>query len=234
MSLRSFVKRPDVRAKLKPLRPKPPRTIGVPVKVQPRSNCYALVGTAFDYLLRFELQRRAPHSVAERWVAEYVPDRLYFRREFAGGSMEGSVVDFATLPVDPKGAGDPLRVAREAAEQARQIVERARVAFLACRGSRGTNHHPLFMNAHGEALANDGHWLSESRSPGIDPAGAGKPAALVRGWRRQPSPAGLPGLWGHPSCGSADGYSSLPQVSLGSNDGAWPVLWKSAQTAAYK
>jgi hypothetical protein len=136
MSLRSFVKRPDVRAKLKPLRPKPPRTIGVPVKVQPRSNCYALVGTAFDYLLRFELQRRAPHSVAERWVAEYVPDRLYFRREFAGGSMEGSVVDFATLPVDPKGAGDPLRVAREAAEQARQIVERARVAFLAYREAK--------------------------------------------------------------------------------------------------
>jgi hypothetical protein len=45
----------------------------VPLKVEPRSKRYMLVGTAFDYLLRFELQRRAPHAISERRVAESAP-----------------------------------------------------------------------------------------------------------------------------------------------------------------
>lgn len=73
MSLTSFLEMPDVTAKVKPLRPKLPRKLSVPLKVEPRSKRYMLVGTAFDYLLRFELQRRAPHAISERWVAEYAP-----------------------------------------------------------------------------------------------------------------------------------------------------------------
>lgn len=74
MSLTSFVSMPEVKAKLKPLRPKLPRILGVPLKVAPRSKRYMLVGTAFDYLLRFELQRRAPHAISGGWVAEYAPE----------------------------------------------------------------------------------------------------------------------------------------------------------------
>jgi hypothetical protein len=61
MSLTSFVEMPDVRAKIKPLRPILPRKLSVPLKVQPRSKRSMLVGTAFDDLLRSELERRAPH-----------------------------------------------------------------------------------------------------------------------------------------------------------------------------
>ncbi len=76
MSLTSFVGMREVRETIKPIRPKLPRMIAVPIKVEPSSKRYALVGTAFDYLLRFELQRRAPHAVTEGWAAEKARDRL--------------------------------------------------------------------------------------------------------------------------------------------------------------
>src|SRR4051794_1407009 len=77
MSLTSFLKMRDVADKVKPLRPKLPRKIDVPLRIEPRSNRYPMVGTAFDYLLRFELHRRAPHAVTERWIAERAPDILW-------------------------------------------------------------------------------------------------------------------------------------------------------------
>ncbi|MEW6106047.1 MAG: hypothetical protein AB1563_06755 [Bacillota bacterium] len=76
MSLTRFIALPDVAARIRPLRPQLSRKITEPLRVKPRSSHYALVGTAFDYLLRFELQRRAPHAVAERWVAESALDLL--------------------------------------------------------------------------------------------------------------------------------------------------------------
>jgi hypothetical protein len=76
MSLTKFLNIPDVRARVKALRPKFPRKLSVPLKVESRSKRYMLVGTAFDYLLRFELQRRAPHAVSERWVAESAPEMI--------------------------------------------------------------------------------------------------------------------------------------------------------------
>lgn len=74
MSLTEFVQRPEVVAKIKPLRPKLPRKIAALVKAAPRTKHYMVVGSAFDYLLRFEIQRRAPHAVACPWVAEAAPD----------------------------------------------------------------------------------------------------------------------------------------------------------------
>ena len=47
----------------------------IPIKVEPLSKHYPLIGTAFDYLLRFELQRRAPHAILRPWVAEEAVDR---------------------------------------------------------------------------------------------------------------------------------------------------------------
>jgi hypothetical protein len=74
--LTQFVRRPDIAAKMKLLRPAPPRAIPAPLRVPPRTDHYGLVGTAFDYLLRFELQRRAPHAKCEKWVAALAPGRL--------------------------------------------------------------------------------------------------------------------------------------------------------------
>lgn len=71
MSLTSFLDMRDVIERVKPLRPTSPRKIDSMHRVEPRSNRYTLVGTAFDYLLRFEIQRRAPHAISEGWVAEH-------------------------------------------------------------------------------------------------------------------------------------------------------------------
>src|SRR5947199_202146 len=103
MSLTSFIDMPDVSAKIKPFRPKLPRKIPGKLRIEPRSNRYTLVGTAFDYLLRFELQLRAPHAVLETWVAEYVPDIIWNADKGASSFMhlrkdEKGVVSLATGP----------------------------------------------------------------------------------------------------------------------------------------
>ncbi len=77
----SFFKVPEIREILKPLRPKLARSIPHKIQIEPRSNRYMLVGTAFDYLLRFDLQRRAPHARSERWVAEHAPEMLWRKTE---------------------------------------------------------------------------------------------------------------------------------------------------------
>src|SRR5579884_953764 len=70
MSLTSFIQRPEVKALLK-------QYVHMSrVKLPERSMCepltthYGLIGTAFDYLCRFCLQRQYPHAVGRRWVAE--------------------------------------------------------------------------------------------------------------------------------------------------------------------
>jgi hypothetical protein len=88
MSLTTFVKMTDVKDKLKPFRPPPPRKIGVPIKVAHRAKDHAsAIGTAFDYLIRFELERRAPHLAngSKQWIAESAPSRIK-RADLSGGS----------------------------------------------------------------------------------------------------------------------------------------------------
>src|SRR5262245_47234060 len=116
MSLTSFLDLPDVKARVKPFRPKLPRKITVPLKVEPRSNRYMLVGTAFDYLLRFELQRLASHAVSERWVAEYAPDMLWRKTPSGAGGLD--------LLVD----ADPARYIspEEVAERAHTLLTNAK------------------------------------------------------------------------------------------------------------
>jgi hypothetical protein len=91
MSLSSFVRLPDVAEKLKPFRP-PVRRIDARPKVPRVSDNPQLVGTAFDYLLRFELQRQAPHAAEHEWVAELVPQMIC-----GPGSKPGSWVEIDLL-----------------------------------------------------------------------------------------------------------------------------------------
>jgi len=93
MSLTSFIGQNQVAAKLKVLRPPPPRVLRVPILVPPRSNRYSLIGTAFDYLLRFEIKRRAPHAKAERWVAENAAEMLFDQRKEPDGCGRSMMPD---------------------------------------------------------------------------------------------------------------------------------------------
>jgi len=135
MSLTSFVGLREVRERITPLRPKMARTIKVTVKVKSRSKSPSLIGTAFDYLLRFELQRRAPHAIAGRWVAEAVP-KLFYRGVSKGGErwMTSSLTEarLGTLGVVfGRTKVESQVIAKMAGECAAQIVQQARSAVTA-------------------------------------------------------------------------------------------------------
>jgi hypothetical protein len=133
MSLTSFLRLADVKAKLKPLRPKLPRKITMPLRVEPKSNRYMMVGTAFDYLLRFELQRRAPHAISERLVAESAPDCIWQPGYFMYLSMD-------PRQVSPEEAEE---VAKKEAKRARNVVEKAKAALAVYVQMKESNHSAL-------------------------------------------------------------------------------------------
>jgi hypothetical protein len=108
MGLLPFIRTPEVKAKLKLLRPKAARKIGVPLLVEPQSKRFMLVGSAFDYLLRFELQRRAPHTLTDKWTAEYAPEILWGVTEKGGRGLD------VFVDLEPKYYMAPAEVANRA------------------------------------------------------------------------------------------------------------------------
>jgi hypothetical protein len=165
MSLKHFLELPDVKATVAPLRPKSRRKIDEPMKAGPRSTRYTMVGTAFDYLLRFELQRRAPHAVAGKWVAETACDILW--RETSGGA---GGLDAMHDIADSKDYLPP----EEVGERARAIVEEARSALASYVKSRTpTPDRRTELATHAIRLAKLDQVVREYRlDPGFEEAAA--------------------------------------------------------------
>jgi hypothetical protein len=157
MSLTSFLGMPEVVAKIKPLRPRLPRKIAAPLRAEPQSKRYPMIGTAFDYLLRFELQRRAPHAVGERWIAEEAPDMLWKQNEKGGGGFDLLTGAEPDLYIPPQEVG---RLARQIVEEAKAAV----AAYLKAKAPEAAQQAELA--AHAIRLAK----LDEvSRSLRLDP-----------------------------------------------------------------
>ena len=71
MSLTSFLRNSaDVRERFKAEFPMPPLGTTKELLAPPGGGNPSLVGTAFDYLLRFYIERPNPHSIAGEWIAE--------------------------------------------------------------------------------------------------------------------------------------------------------------------
>lgn len=70
MSLTSFIKEPDVRKKFAETFSLPDINLEAEMKAPPITKHYILVGTAFDYLLRFYVKRNNPSAITKKWVAE--------------------------------------------------------------------------------------------------------------------------------------------------------------------
>ena len=92
MSLTSFIERPQIRDLIVVLRQ---RILGVECKapgsqllVRSRTSNNSLIGTAFDYLLRFELQRRHRSADTGKWVAEHATTCGFGQTELAGLRFE--------------------------------------------------------------------------------------------------------------------------------------------------
>jgi hypothetical protein len=121
MSLTRFVKLADVKAKLQCIRPKLPRKIDVPIKAAPRTLDYPLVGTAFDYVMRFELQRRAPHAISTQLIAESAPDLI----------LRPGFVNSLTARSGPATPEQAEAVAKKEVERVRSTVQKAKEAIAA-------------------------------------------------------------------------------------------------------
>jgi hypothetical protein len=71
MSLTTFLAKPDVREKFSSEFVKPKFQVKKEIVAPPLTTRYGLVGTAFDYLLRFHIEYWNPQFVVERnWIAE--------------------------------------------------------------------------------------------------------------------------------------------------------------------
>ncbi|MBN3893836.1 MAG: hypothetical protein HWQ41_00570 [Nostoc sp. NOS(2021)] len=72
MSLSDFIELPDVKARFKAEFPKPKLDVkqGI-LAAAPNGSDVRLVGTAYDYLLRFYIKYQNPHAQELEWIAEY-------------------------------------------------------------------------------------------------------------------------------------------------------------------
>ncbi|MCE9652098.1 MAG: hypothetical protein K8Q89_03440 [Nitrosarchaeum sp.] len=70
MSLTSFLKIPTVRAKFTETFPFQVPKLSGELLAPSQTKNYSLIGTAFDYLLRFHIERLNPNTLKRSWVAE--------------------------------------------------------------------------------------------------------------------------------------------------------------------
>ncbi len=103
MSLTSFVELPDVAERLNALLLETPKLGRLATRAEPLTRNYSTVGTALDYAIRFELERRCPHALLRTWIAEEALERIWM----------------ALL-------GEPERIVRARTQECRDAVEQAR------------------------------------------------------------------------------------------------------------
>jgi len=70
VSLSTFVERKDVKEYLRLNVPKPWFEVRAEIKAPPLTTSYGWTGTAFDYAMRFYLQKLNPSAKTRRWLAE--------------------------------------------------------------------------------------------------------------------------------------------------------------------
>jgi len=70
MSLKTFLDNKDVRARFSEEFAKPKFTVKKEILAPPVTKHYSLVGTAFDYLMRFYVKQLNPKAISKEWVAE--------------------------------------------------------------------------------------------------------------------------------------------------------------------
>ena len=84
MSLTTFLRNKDVRDRFSKDFPVPEVKLEGKILAQPLTNHYSLIGTAFDYLLRFYLQRHNPNVIDRgHWIAESAVELLQEDKKLA-------------------------------------------------------------------------------------------------------------------------------------------------------
>ena len=73
MSLTSLISNKDVKVRFAQEFLMPKFNKESKLLAPPQTNRYSLIGTAFDYLMRFYLKRLNPKAITTHWVAEATP-----------------------------------------------------------------------------------------------------------------------------------------------------------------
>ena len=90
MSLTTFLENKDVRAKFSQEFTKPKFDLRKEILAPPITKHYGLVGTAFDYLMRFYVEYLNPPAITSPWVAENAIEKM---RESGLALFQGSVIN---------------------------------------------------------------------------------------------------------------------------------------------
>ena len=124
MSLKDFVRESDVRERLMAEFETPFVAATPDLRAPPLTKNYSLVGTAFDYLLRFYIERLNPGAKTRTWIAEEaafgevgVGDELISldeivnkaKRQYKDYLLSGNVTDDLLAATLKLGQLDPLR-----------------------------------------------------------------------------------------------------------------------------
>lgn len=110
MSLTLFLRHKDVKKRFQEEFKKPRFTVKKPLLAPPLSKRYGLVGTAFDYLLRFQIERLNKNAISYKWVAENVP-HLFLSSITA---VYNGDTDTLKMSEPPKEAKKALQIIRQA------------------------------------------------------------------------------------------------------------------------
>lgn len=115
MSLTTFLKNQEVRDRFAQQFPKPKFDLKGELLAPPQTKRYALIGTAFDYLLRFYLKRLNPDAVTRIWVAESVLEHPF------SPLLEDAVIHADTGEILSFTETDLTRKVQEIIEQAKAV-----------------------------------------------------------------------------------------------------------------
>ena len=128
MSLTHFVGLPEIRQRLNEQFVMPSLKTPDDIQVEPKTKSYSLIGTAFDYLFRFNLKRLNPDAIVRRWVAEVALNSLpqgYDAKELAAMSKSRGIPidileDMEGLKIKRQ-LGSPRATAEKLITEAKQV-----------------------------------------------------------------------------------------------------------------
>lgn len=126
MSLTTYVKTEEIGHRIDTIFPKPQNLSNAPLLAPPNTKNYMLMGTAFDYIMRFWLQRNYPNVERKNWVAKSALDRL------------GTYSSFLQIAIEPSGMGMVPMFVTSTREGGQQIYTSVHEALEALPSDPGT------------------------------------------------------------------------------------------------
>jgi hypothetical protein len=133
MSLTSFLAIPDVRDRFKQQFVKPKITFQKEILAPPRTQRYSMVGTAFDYLLRFYIKYHNPNAIERQWIAEHTTHPTLFHVLSIRDQIEGTPyynIDTRERGIFNEETGEVTPFPETPImKKAKQIIERAKAVY---------------------------------------------------------------------------------------------------------